>query len=137
VNSLVLQTATRALQPLMLLVSIFLLLRGHHQPGGGFVGGLVAATAFGLHAMAFGLRSTRQNLRFDPRALAGVGVVLALASGSISLFAGLPFMTGLWMRLDHSVAGGFELGSPLLFDIGVYLTVSGASLCVLLALERE
>jgi multicomponent Na+:H+ antiporter subunit B len=72
-NSLILGTATRFLMPLMLLFSIFLLLRGHNMPGGGFAGGLVAAAAFALYSIAASVGTTRKALRFEPQNFIGVG----------------------------------------------------------------
>jgi multicomponent Na+:H+ antiporter subunit B len=137
-KSLILRTATRFLLPMMLLFSAFLLLRGHHLPGGGFVGGLVAAAAFSLYAFAFDAREARLLLRVDPRSLIGGGLLLALASGSLSLLAGDPFMTGLWGTLDLGRVGEIKLGTPLFFDAGIYLVVLGSTLAMILTMaERE
>jgi multicomponent Na+:H+ antiporter subunit B len=137
-KSLILRTATRFLLPMMLLFSAFLLLRGHHLPGGGFVGGLVAAAAFSLYAFAFDPREARLLLRVDPRSLIGGGLLLALASGSLSLLAGDPFMTGLWGTLDLGRVGEIKLGTPLFFDAGIYLVVLGSTLAMILTMaERE
>ena len=137
-KSLILRTATRFLMPMMLLFSAFLLLRGHHLPGGGFVGGLVAAAAFSLYAFAFDAREARLLLRVDPRSLIGGGLLLALGSGSLSLLAGDPFLTGRWGTLDLGRVGVFKLGTPLFFDAGIYLVVLGAALAMILTMaERE
>jgi multicomponent Na+:H+ antiporter subunit B len=136
-SSLILRTATRALQPLLLLFSVFLLLRGHHEPGGGFVGGLTATAAFALQALAYGVGSARRALRVDPRTLAGGGLVLALLGGAASLLAGRPFMTSGWASVPVPGIGPDELGTPLLFDAGVYLVVLGSVLGVILSLREE
>lgn len=132
--SLILQTATRFLVPLLLLFSFFLLLRGHNAPGGGFVGGLVAAAAFALHAIAEGVDPARRMLRVDPRLLIGLGLCLAFVSGLAPLFVGRNLLTGLWLS-----AGGnpSALGSPLLFDFGVYVVVLGVTLTIILTLAEE
>ena len=91
-ESLILSTATRYLLPLLLLFSIFLLLRGHYEPGGGFVGGLVAAAAFALNVIAFGVPRTREILRLDPRVLIGSGVLLAAISGMIAWLSVKPYL---------------------------------------------
>jgi multicomponent Na+:H+ antiporter subunit B len=136
VSSLLLQTATRFLQPLLLVFSVLLLLRGHDEPGGGFVGGLTAAGAFALNAIAYGVPAARRALRADPRTLAGAGLVLATASGALSLALGRPFLTGVWVALPLP-GGRLELGTPLLFDAGVYLVVLGAALTIILVLGEE
>jgi multicomponent Na+:H+ antiporter subunit B len=132
---MILSTATRYLLPLLLMFSIFLLLRGHNEPGGGFVGGLVAAAALALYAMALGLRATRQVLGLDSRSLIYVGLLAAGISGLPALFSGQTFMTGLWSSQALPVIG--KLGTPLLFDVGVYLVVIGVTLTIIFALMED
>jgi multicomponent Na+:H+ antiporter subunit B len=134
-SSVIVQTAARAIVPLLLFVSAYLLLAGHDEPGGGFVGGLVAAAALMLHAIAFGTSAARRALRVDPRTLVGVGLLLALAAVWAGPAAGRPPMTGLW-------AGGtggtvLALGTPVLFDAGVFLVVVGAALSAIFGLSEE
>ena len=126
---LIFRTAAIFLLPLVLLFSIFLLLRGHYQPGGGFVGGIIAAIAFVLHAFAFGLRNTRKLLRIHPIAFMPVGLALAVFSAMLPMFQGLPVMTGLWLTEPFPVFG--LIGSALLFDMGVYLVVVGVALTII------
>ncbi len=135
--SLILRTATRFLMILMLLFSLFLLMRGHNAPGGGFVGGLVAAAAFALYTIAYDPAATRRALRVDPRAFIGVGLLVAAMSGQFSLPAGQPFMTGLWATMTFSGQGRVDVGTPMLFDVGVYLVVLGVTLTILLAVSEE
>ena len=115
--------------------SLFMLLRGHNEPGGGFIGGLLAATAFALYALAFDAGQARRLLRVPPRLLIGLGLLLALASGCLAWTAGQPFMFGIW--LPFTLPAELKLGSVLLFDVGVYLVVLGAALLVLLTLSEE
>ncbi len=133
--SLILRTATRLLFPLLLLFSLFLLWRGHNEPGGGFVGGLVAAIAFSLHAFAFGVVATRRVLRAPPVRLVATGLAVALGSGLVSLASGLPFMTGLWLERPLPLLG--KLGTPVLFDLGVYLVVWGITMTIVFELMEE
>ncbi len=133
--SLILTTATRYLLPLMLLFSVFLLMRGHNDPGGGFVGGLMAASAFALYTLACGLRSAKKVFRMDPRTMIGIGLLVAMSSGLFSLLLGQPFMTGLWMTQEIPVLG--KAGTPLLFDVGVYLVVLGITVTIVFALVDE
>ena len=136
-TSLILSTASRLLLPVVLLFSIFILLRGHSEPGGGFVGGLVAAAAFALHAIAYGVKKTRSLLGLDPRSLIGFGLFVALVSAMLSLVLGQPFFTGQWIKLSFGSLGELDLGTPLVFDIGVYLTVIGVTLTIILSLAEE
>jgi multicomponent Na+:H+ antiporter subunit B len=134
-QSLILSTATRYLLPLLLLFSFFLLLRGHNEPGGGFEGGLVAAAAFALYAIAFDVRAARGVLKVDPRVLIGVGVLTAAFSGTLSLLADKPFLTALWLKQPLPVLG--KVGTPVLFDVGVYLLVLGVTLMIIFVLVEE
>ncbi|HSP77402.1 MAG TPA: Na+/H+ antiporter subunit B [Myxococcaceae bacterium] len=136
-TSLILTTATTFLHPLLLLLSVFLLLSGHDQPGGGFAGGLVAAAAYTLHSIGSGVEATRRALRFSPLTLIGVGVLVQLSSGLIGMFLGLPFLTSLWADTKLPVLGQVKLGTPMLFDTGVYLVVLGITLTIVLSLAEE
>jgi multicomponent Na+:H+ antiporter subunit B len=138
VNSVILKTAARLVVPLQLLFSAFLLVRGHNEPGGGFIGGLVAVAAIGLHALANGVSSSQRLLKIDPLQLAGAGLFVAGGSGLIAVFTGLPFMTGLWDgSVPTLVAGALKLGTPVLFDLGVYLVVVGAGVTLIYSLLEE
>jgi multicomponent Na+:H+ antiporter subunit B len=133
--SLILSTATRAIMPLMLVFSVFLLLRGHNEPGGGFVGGLVAATAFSLYALAYDVNRARQALRVDPRTLIAVGLLVACVSALFALPLDRPVMTAAWMAEPVLVIG--KVGTPILFDVGVYLIVLGVTLTMIFGLAEE
>ena len=136
-NSLILQTATRLLLPLLVLFSLFLLYRGHNEPGGGFVGGLMAGAAVALYAMAVSVPWARRAARFEPQTLIGAGLLVALGSGLAALVAGAPFLTGLWTDVPTAGMKETHVGSPLLFDVGVYLTVIGVTLTVIFSLLEE
>lgn len=135
-DSLIFQTATRYIFPPIIIFSIHLLLRGHHYPGGGFVGGLFAGSAFALYALAYCVEDARVLLRIDPRDISAVGLALALLSGVPPLFSQAAFLTGTWWTLQ---LGGFsvEVGTPLIFDVGVYLTVLGVLLTLVFSLGEE
>src|SRR5690606_28214989 len=99
-KSIILQTATRFIITLLLVYSVFILLRGHNAPGGGFIGGLIAATAFALYALAYDIQSVKRILRVEPTSLIGLGLVFALLSGLISSYLKLPFFTGIWISFE-------------------------------------
>ena len=117
--------------PLLLLFSVFLLLRGHNEPGGGFVGGLVAAAAFALYAIAFGVQRARQALLVQPMTLLGAGLLIALFSGLPAVLRRQPFLTAVW------VPGSLPLGTPAVFDVGVFLVVAGVVLMMIFSLAEE
>lgn len=136
-SSLILRTATRLLVSLMLVFSVFLLVRGHDAPGGGFLGGMIASIAFVLYTLAAGPAAVRQALRIAPRTIAIGGAGLALFGGLAAALAGRPPFSGLWTFIGAPGEGGLPLGTPLLFDLGVYVAVVGAVLTIILALEED
>lgn len=137
-DSLILRTATRMLLAMMILFSIFILWRGHNEPGGGFVGGLICAVAFALHALAFGAVEMRKLLVLDPRTILAVGLAFGLFSGFFAAPDAEPFMTAAWIIFkDETGAKGLALGTPVLFDIGVYLVVLGGLTSMVLGLMEE
>ncbi|MFO7857532.1 MAG: Na+/H+ antiporter subunit B [Ectothiorhodospiraceae bacterium] len=135
-GSLILRTAARLLLPLLLVFSVFVLLRGHDEPGGGFIAGLVGATAFALYLFAFDTRRTRALMGVDPRSLLGVGLFAATLSGLPAVFWGDPLFTALWWPVELPLLGELKLSTPLLFDIGVYLVVLGSVMTIVLALAE-
>lgn len=137
-NSLILQTATRFVVPMLLLLSAVITLQGHNIPGGGFIGGLVASSAFALHAIAFSPASTRSMIRVDLIRLVGIGLTIAIVSALISAFTAYPVMTGLWTSIDvPGVEGAIKVGTPLLFDVGVYITVIAVVLTMIITLQEH
>jgi multicomponent Na+:H+ antiporter subunit B len=136
-TSLILRTATRYMFPPLLVFSAYLLLRGHHYPGGGFVGGLMAGSAFALYALAFNVDNARKLLRFDPRDITAAGLLLALISGLPPLFSGHAFLTGTWWKIPIRPGVTFDLGTPVIFDLGVYLVVLGVLLTLVFSLGEE
>lgn len=135
--TLILQTIARFLLSLMLLISVFVLIRGHNATGGGFVGGLVASAAFILYALAFDIAAARRVLQASPLSLIGVGLLIAMGAGLPALLVGAPFLTGLWTTLFVPGLGTLDVGTPLLFDAGVYLAVLGVTLTIILSLEEQ
>lgn len=134
-RSLILIVASRYLLPLMHLFSVYLLIRGHNKPGGGFVGGLVAATGFILYLIAYDVTRARRALRLSPGQIIALGLSIALGSGLLGLVAGQPFLTGLWAPIEVPIIGHF--GTPLLFDVGVYILVIGVVMLIVLSLAEE
>lgn len=136
-NSQVLKTATRYLLPLLLLYSVYLMIEGHHKPGGGFVGGLMAAAAIALSALAYNVKDARRVLWAEPSQLIGCGLLAIAASGIWGMLQGKPFLTGAWVSIPIQGDKSLDLGTPLLFDAGIYLAVTGAALMILLNLAEE
>jgi multicomponent Na+:H+ antiporter subunit B len=135
--SLILRTSTVYLHPLLLVFSVFLLFRGHHEPGGGFVGGLVAATAFCLQVIAYDVRTARRILKIDPRSMIALGLLLAAASGLYAMLWGSSFLTGSWWDINVLGLVTIHLGTPLIFDVGVYHVVLGVTLMLVFSFSEE
>jgi multicomponent Na+:H+ antiporter subunit B len=134
-RSLILRTSAWLMIPVLLLFSVFLLLRGHNLPGGGFVGGLVAASAVVLQLVASGPVEVRRLIPFDVMLLLPVGLSVALLAGVPALLLGEPFLTGHWVTLP--VLGQIKVGTPVLFDLGVYLVVFGVAVQIILSMAEE
>jgi multicomponent Na+:H+ antiporter subunit B len=135
--SLILRTISRYHLPLLLLFSFFLFMRGHNEPGGGFISGLVASTGWALYTLAYEPAGARRVLRIEPRLLIAIGLILALGSGGIGLIGDTPFLTGTWLVLRVPAWGELHVGTPLLFDLGVYVLVVGATLTIIIAMAEE
>jgi len=122
--------------PLALMVAFYIFLRGHNMPGGGFIAGLVVAIALILQYLANGLQWSNQRLNWDYHPVVGVGVLLAGLTGLGSWWFGLPFLTATFRYVSLPVFGKVELATALLFDLGVFLTVVGATLLILANLGK-
>ncbi|NJK87948.1 MAG: Na+/H+ antiporter subunit B [Myxococcales bacterium] len=132
---LLLRTMVRFLLPLTLLFSVFVFARGHHEPGGGFVGGLVAAAALVLWIIAGGARHARDEFPVDPSLLAAMGLGFAGIAAVLPAFAGEPMLKSMWVHVPLPGGGSYELGTTTLFDLGVYFVVVGVVLLFVFTLE--
>jgi multicomponent K+:H+ antiporter subunit A len=127
----------RLLLPLAGVVSVYLLLRGHHEPGGGFVGGLIMATAVIAQYMVGGTIWVESRVRVHPLSWIGLGLLAAAAAGLSAWGGSLPFLTALSAHFHVPVIGDIHLSTVLLFDLGVYMLVVGATLLILVALAHQ
>ena len=137
-NSIILRAGARLLVGLLLVFSVFMLLRGHNLPGGGFIGGLIGAVGFIVYAISCGTAEAREALRKPPEKIAVFGLGVALISGLASMIFGDAPFTGQWLFLGATEGDkGLPLSTILVFDIGVYLVVMGSILTLTFALEEE
>jgi multicomponent Na+:H+ antiporter subunit B len=134
-TSVVLRTVSTFLVVLLTLLSVFLLLRGHNEPGGGFIGGLTVTAAFMIYALGHGVEATRRLMRVEPMALVGVGVLLVVLSTCVSLFVGDPYLTAQWVK--QPLPGIGKVSTVLAFDLGVYLAVLGTVTRIILTTAEE
>ncbi len=125
-SSVITKAVMKLLLPLFLFFSFYMLFRGHNEPGGGFIGGLVGTIVFILHGMVYGPDETRKLLPFDPIRLIFIGLFLVIISGSFSLLMGESFLVAKWLNFYLPFFG--RPGSPILFDIGIYVLVLGVVL---------
>jgi multicomponent Na+:H+ antiporter subunit B len=180
-KTLIFSTAIKILTPLFLLFSLYVFVRGHNHPGGGFIGGLMVAISFMFHVLAHGSKRTSKDyfslilygynrkpeelrrayyknifnanilhrhterskeqdwkyylIRLRPSLLIAFGLILTVISGTIGLVMGKPFLTGIWFGAEIPLVGG--LGTPLLFDLGVYFLVLGMVLKMIFTMSKE
>jgi multicomponent Na+:H+ antiporter subunit B len=135
-GSVILRKAARYLFPVIMLFSIYLLLRGHNEPGGGFVGGLAAASGFILNQLAFDLQSTKKLMNVESLTLIGVGLLTAMVSSVLTMLDGQPYFSSHWATIHITPEWHLAIGTPLVFDIGVYLVVLGVTLAILLSISN-
>jgi multicomponent Na+:H+ antiporter subunit B len=135
-NTIIFRTLSPFVTGLILVFSVFVTLRGHNEPGGGFIGGLIAASGFAIYGLSHGVPRVREMLWMHPLVYAGFGLALAVASGLLSIVFARGFLTGLWV---FPTLFGVEvaLSTPLFFDLGVYFVVAGTMTSIALALEER
>lgn len=136
-NDVILQSVTRVAVVIILTFSIYLFMNGHHNPGGGFIGGLSTAAAIVLMYLSFGIEKVRENIRMDFKKLAAIGVLIAVGTGMTSVIFGKPFLTQAFDYFDLPVFGHTELASALIFDTGVALAVIGTAVNIILSISED
>lgn len=133
-KSLILSSSSRLLLPLMILFAFFILIRGHNEPGGGFIAGLIASAALTLYAVSEGVGRAKDAMRVHTIYYIGTGLAFALGSGLLPLLSGKPFLTVLWLSFPLPVLG--KVGTAFTFDLGVFLVVIGATLTTIFAMAE-
>ncbi|ASP19810.1 Na(+)/H(+) antiporter subunit A [Antarctobacter heliothermus] len=135
-HPLMMVVSTRVMMPIALMVGIYIFLRGHNQPGGGFVAGLVFSIALLMQYMASGFAWTMRRQQFEYHAMIGWGVVIAGLTGAGAWLSGTPFLTSAYGYVHIPPIEEFELATAALFDLGVFLCVLGAVMLMLYSLSR-
>ncbi|HEX2028412.1 MAG TPA: MnhB domain-containing protein [Nitriliruptorales bacterium] len=136
-TTIIMRIAAHLLTPVMVALSLYLLLRGHYAPGGGFSAALVTGLAIVFRTFALGPGSVERLLRTGAANLIGVGLLLAIGTGAAGWWWGDAFLeVGAW-HLGVPAIGEVELSSALLFEVGVFLTVVAVVVAVLQELGRE
>lgn len=124
-NSIILQIASKHVRLLMLLFALLALLRGHNHPGGGFIAGLLAALGIVFNSFAYNAKKARKQLKIKPEAYIVFGLSMCLTSFIPGVIKTNSLMQGVWLKVAVPVFGELKLGTPFLFDIGVFFTITG------------
>ncbi len=132
----VLVSASRPLLALILLMAIFIFLRGHYLPGGGFIGGLVASVALIMQYLASGIDWANERMRLNFRSVAVVGMLIAMVAGSVAFLMDLPFLTMTLLGFTIPLVGESDFVMTLLFDLGIFLAVVGSTMTILSELSH-
>ncbi|MUG22388.1 Na(+)/H(+) antiporter subunit B [Paenibacillus macerans] len=136
-NNVILKSVTRVAVVIIFTFSIYLFLNGHHQPGGGFIGGLSTAAAIVLLYLSFGIEKVRENIRIDFKKLAAIGVLIAVGTGMAGAVFGKPFLFQIFGHVDLPIFGDTELASAMIFDTGVALAVIGTAVVIILGISED
>ena len=136
-NDVILHTVTKIAVIIIFTFSIYLFYGGHHNPGGGFIGGLSVASGITLLFLAFDIETIRKNIPFDFKNVAAVGVLIAILTGMGGLFFDQPFLTQTFGYFDLPIFGKTELATAVLFDTGVALAVIGTAVTIILTISDD
>lgn len=136
-NDLILRTTTSLIAFILLGFAVYLLLAGHSAPGGGFVGGLMTASAFVLMNMAYGMEKMKKILPINFRTLIPIGMLIAVATGIGSFVFDVPFLSHTFGYFTLPILGEVELATAMIFDLGVYVTVLGVTMTIILTIAND
>lgn len=136
-EDVILQTATKVIVFIVLIFGVYVFFSGHHEPGGGFIGGLITASAIVLLLMAFDVKTVRDNLPVDFKLVGAAGILIMILSGAASMLFGEAFLFQTFTEVDLPVFGPTELATAVLFDVGVYLAVAGTALTIILSISED
>lgn len=136
-SSIILRTAVALIMPLTLIFSLFMAIKGHNEPGGGFIGGLIAAVALAIYRMANGAETFRRLIPLHPRNIIFTGLAIALLTALAPLLAGLPLLHSWHGYIPLPGGDRAHFATALFFDAGVFLVVIGASIGMIIRLSEE
>lgn len=136
-NDVILRSVTKVAIVIIFTFSIYLFFGGHHNPGGGFIGGLSVASGLVLLYLTFDIETVKKNIPIDFKKLAAFGVLLALLTGMSSLVVGKPFLNQSFGYFQLPIFGKTELATAVLFDVGVALAVIGTAVTIILSISED
>ncbi|UJL46239.1 Na(+)/H(+) antiporter subunit B [Virgibacillus sp. NKC19-16] len=137
INNVILRAVTKIVVFIILTLAVYLFLSGHNNPGGGFVGGLVLASAFVLLFIVFDIETIQKAVPFDFKKIAALGAFIAVATGFGSLLFGEPFLSQAFDYFDLPIFGETELATVTLFEAGVALAVVGVVVTIILSISED
>ncbi len=133
-RNIILEKIARLFLRVMAILAILLLTRGHNNPGGGFIAGIIFSTGFILYGIVFGSARIEDILYFHSRKWMGVGLMLVFIAAILPIFWRLPPLTGIWYIGQFPLIGDLHLGTPLLFDTGIFIAVTGVILSIVITI---
>jgi len=136
-NNLILKTTTSLIAFILLGFAVYLLFAGHDSPGGGFVGGLMTSAAIILLYMSYGLNKVEKIIPINFRVLIPIGLLIALLTGLGSLLFKVPFLTHTFFAVPIPFIGEIDIATAMFFDLGVYITVLGATITIILTIAED
>ncbi|MGM8364909.1 Na(+)/H(+) antiporter subunit B [Virgibacillus sp. W0181] len=136
-NDVILQSVTKVVVFIILTLALYLFFSGHHAPGGGFIGGLVLASAFVLLYLAFDIETIEKSIPLDFKLVAAFGAMIAVATGFGALLFGDTFLSQTFGHFDFPFFGTVELTTITLFEAGVALTVVGVVVTIIISISKD
>ncbi len=136
-NDVLIRSVTKVAVIIIFTFAINLFVSGHHNPGGGFIGGLTFSAGLVLLFLTFDIDTVRENLPLDFKVVAAIGVLIAVGTGFGSMLIGAPFLTQTFGYIELPVFGETEVASAVLFDVGVALAVIGTSLTIIMSIGDD
>ncbi|MGG3890449.1 Na(+)/H(+) antiporter subunit B [Metabacillus fastidiosus] len=136
-NDVILRSVTKVAVVIIFTFAINLFISGHHNPGGGFIGGLAFSSAVILLFLTFDIETVRKNIPLDFKVVAAIGVLIAVFTGVGAMFFDVPFLTQTFDYIELPIFGETELATAVLFDVGVALAVIGTSLTIIMSIGDD
>ncbi|OBR62334.1 cation:proton antiporter [Paenibacillus oryzae] len=136
-SNVILQSAAKVLVFIIMIYSIYILFAGHNNPGGGFIGGLITASAFTLLYLAFDVETVRDIIPLDFKIVGAIGVMLALLTGLASVLLGDNFLFQYYEYVNLPLLGKTGLGTAFVFDLGVYMAVVGTTMTIIRSISED
>ncbi len=133
----ILQVAAKVLVFIIMTFSIYILFAGHHNPGGGFIGGLITASALLLLYVAFDVETVKDIIPIDFKIVGATGLLMAILTGAGAIFLDVPFLTQKYTYVDLPLFGKTGIGTAVLFDLGVYLAVIGTTMTLIRSISED